>query len=152
VSRPLDAELQGYLDWLVSSHGREVRFVVLYGSRARNEARRGSDYDLLIGLRDESDERFLDRLLTFSNGDFPRVEAKAFTPSEIEGLWLHYGRTLIDALYEGIPLVDRGGWAELRQRFSGVMDQGILERRGRAWVWHRELEPVDSPRRLAPLS
>jgi len=144
----LDAELCGYLEWLNQHHGENVAFVVLYGSRARGDAKRHSDYDLLIGLRSESSTSFLDRLFEFSQFEYPRVEAKPFTPSEIEDLWMHYARTLLDAMYEGVVLLDSENWSVLRKRYDDAVQNGILERRGTMWVWHRELEPVGS-RRLA---
>lgn len=137
-----DPVLGGWLDWLVGTYGEGVAFAVLYGSRARGTARRHSDYDVLVGLSHESPARYLDRLEEFNHWDeFPQMEAKALTPSEIDSLWWHLGRTLLDPLYEGIVLLDRGPWAEMRERYERILATGALCRSGTAWEWHRELDP-----------
>jgi predicted nucleotidyltransferase len=127
-----------------------VDFVILYGSRARGTHKRHSDYDLLVGLRKPSPVRFIDRILDFMPTEFALAEPKVFTREELEDLWFHYARTLLDPLYEGIVLVDQGGWKEYQRRFAEVMDAGILRREGTAWVWISEREPMDSPRRQHP--
>lgn len=142
----VDEPLTAYLEWLLQTHGERIDFVVLYGSRARGSRKRCSDYDLLIGLNGPSARRFIDRVLDFMPAEHLLMEPKPFTPDELEDLWFHYGRTLLDPLYEGVVLVDRGGWSEYRRRFDEVVKRGILERQNGAWVWHKDREPSDSPR------
>src|SRR5437016_2960619 len=74
--RSPDEQLQGYLEWLDENYGDQVDFVILYGSRARGPGRRGSDFDLLIGLKGPSERRFLDRLYDFAPNGFPLMEPK----------------------------------------------------------------------------
>lgn len=139
-----DRQLEG--SCLRQTYANDVDFAVLYGSRARGRARKHSDYDLLIGLRDDSPVRLLDRLLEFSNPDFPLVEAIPLTPGELEDLWYRYGRTLLDAAVEGIPVHGAAAWAPWRARVEKAMREGILERQGTMWIWHRDREPEDSGR------
>jgi hypothetical protein len=82
----------------------------------------------------------------FDWGGPAHMECKPFTPEELERMWFHYSRTLLDALAEGVVLHDEGGWATMTARFGEAQSRGILERRGTAWEWHREREPADSPR------
>lgn len=129
-----------YLRWL-GNRPEPVDFVILYGSRARGDAKRHSDYDLLIGLGEESPKRYIDRLEEFVADGCGEVEAKPLTPSEVDNLWWHLGRTLLDPLYEGIVLRDQGPWGHWRTRFKKLMDSGILERDRGMWIWHRKLDP-----------
>lgn len=141
-----DPELDAYMDWLMREHGNEVDFVVLYGSRARGDCKAHSDYDLLIGLRGSSNTTYRERVIEFSRCDVHMMEAKPYTPEELAQEWFHYGRTLLDPLYEGVVVLDRGGWSAYQRRFAETMENGILEHDGPMWIWHREREPADSPR------
>jgi len=142
---PLDDELTAYLEWLSREHPGEVDFVVLYGSRARGTHRPHSDYDLLVGLSAESSLTFNERFYEFNPSVALMVEAKPFTPSELGKMWFKYKRMMLDPLYEGIVLLDNGAWKHYQEAFKSVMERGILEREGTAWIWHKEREPADSP-------
>jgi len=70
-----DPIVQGYLEWLATAHPGKVSFVVLYGSRARGHARKKSDYDVLAGLCEDDELRFIDRLGEYNEWDYCRSEA-----------------------------------------------------------------------------
>lgn len=54
--------LQGLVDHLNNLYPGQIRLVQLFGSRARGNARRDSDYDVLVVIRDRS---LVDRLLIY---------------------------------------------------------------------------------------
>lgn len=114
----------------------EVDFAVLFGSATRGEARRGSDLDLLLGLRKDGSVRFMDRIDRFT-GWCPAVEAFPYYPSELRLMESQLHMTLLEAADHGLALFDRGSWAEIRQRLRGLMDGGRVVRRHRGW-WVRD--------------
>ena len=82
--RRVQAELERILARL-KEHPNVLR-VILFGSLARGECRRGSDLDLVIVQR--TDKRFLDRLDEFYRLLAPTVETDilVYTPSEWDEL------------------------------------------------------------------
>lgn len=140
-----DEQLQRWTRRILAERGDKIDFIVLYGSRARGTHRPYSDYDILVGLAGPSEQRFRDRTEAFEDSDL-YIEAKIFSPEELDRLWFQYARTLIDALAEGHPLFDRGGWARRQSAYRATLEAGVLEREGRNWIWHKDREPSDSPR------
>ena len=49
--RPEIDRLWRFLERLLATRSEDVEFVVLFGSMARGNWSRGSDYDVLVGLR-----------------------------------------------------------------------------------------------------
>jgi uncharacterized protein len=63
VRLPKDPVLSRFRSAVDEAYGPRVERVILYGSRARGEARSGSDYDIAVFLRDLSDRaQEMDRL------------------------------------------------------------------------------------------
>ena len=59
--RPEAEKFAAFLDALLAQRSAELEFIVLFGSMARGDWSRGSDYDVLIGLCGEDGKRLLDR-------------------------------------------------------------------------------------------
>lgn len=76
------------------------RRVILFGSRARNEADEASDVDLIVVY--ETPKRFLDRLEElYRLWDLPMaVDILAYTPREFEDMRLH-SDLVADAVQHG---------------------------------------------------
>lgn len=140
-----DRRLTDWLKWVATRFPGEIAFIVLYGSRARGDFKPHSDYDLLIGLSGETPRDARD----FMTMEYPGMEPKPFTPAQIEQLWFHYHRMLLDPLYEGVVLRDDGTFAAHQARFEETRQRGIIERQGRSWLWHQDREPAESPRHEA---
>lgn len=116
-------------------------FVVLFGSMARGDWSRGSDYDLIVGLAADGQRRFLDRLGDFGDLGDGLVEPLPYYPREVERMFRTMNGLLLDALRDGIPLLDRRGtWASYRARLDRMLQAGLLERREHGWRWTREAE------------
>ncbi|MFQ5827570.1 MAG: nucleotidyltransferase domain-containing protein [Candidatus Methylomirabilia bacterium] len=64
--------MERFLRHLLDRRGEELEFVVLFGSMARGDWSRGSDYDIFVGLRGEDEKRLIDRMFEFS----PLVETE----------------------------------------------------------------------------
>ena len=127
---PWDSEagqLDRYLEHLTGRHGADVEFVVLYGSRARGDHMPGSDFDLMIGVRRAAEGSFIDRLRAFVDLDCPLVEPLVYTLEEVQQMFRSGHMTLLESLKDGKPLLDRGCWGALLERFRQI------ERGG--WVW-----------------
>ena len=129
VSRALESFVRSVLD----EHGDEVLSIVLFGSRARGDFTCYSDADVLVVLA-ESGRRLIDRLSDFaaycSDG---LVEPIVYTREEIEAMFEARNPFLLDVLHEGLPLFDRGLWAELRARFDRLVEEKLVERCGPGW-------------------
>lgn len=126
----------------MAARAADVEFVVLFGSMARGDWSRGSDYDVLIGLARDEEARWIDRLvpLTRMAGATP-VEALAYTLDEIENMFRHFNLIVLAALRDGLVLFDRGGWKIYQQRFEQLKTRGLLIQEGRqGWSWTEEAE------------
>lgn len=109
--------------------------MALFGSRARGDAFEDSDYDLLIGLRAEDGLRFTDRVAVFMDTENGKVQAFPYPLSELTLMEEDSNALLLEALSVGIPLFDRGTWAEMKTRF----DRRVAERRLQRHTWGWEL-------------
>lgn len=129
---PLRERLRRYMEGLMGDRSEEVEFIVLFGSAARGEARPGSDLDLLIGLRSDGREPFLERLRAFSDYA-PGVDAFAYYPGELREMFRQLHPTLLEASDHGKVLWDRGTWGELKGVITRWVQCGKLAKRPRGW-------------------
>lgn len=114
-----------------------MEFAVLFGSRARGDARESSDYDLLVGLRADDGLRLTDRIGIYQDMETGWVQVFPYGPSEVAALEEQGNGLLLEALADGLVLIDRGGWAALRVRFEGRIAAG----RWRRFPWGWEIGP-----------
>jgi len=126
--------LERYLRDLLSRRGEEIEFVVLFGSMARGDWSLGSDYDLLIGLREDDGKRFIERLEDFSprEGNM-NIEVFPYSRSEWQQMFADFHLLLLEALAYGIVLRDRGAFAEMRKTFQGWLKSGKVRPWGHGW-------------------
>lgn len=100
---------------------RNVRFAMLFGSRARGDERPDSDLDLLVELDDES--------LAARMGLIDRLEAATWL--EVQLVTLDTARRapvlLADAIEDGRVLVDRvGRWVELLDGYPAISEAAVV--------------------------
>jgi uncharacterized protein len=123
--------------------GERLVAVVLFGSRARGDARVDSDWDLLVlaeGLPDNPFDRqlFLGRLLP---SDIPAaITVVAKTPNEFEA---YLPSLYLDIALDGQVLHDPTGYAADRlATLRGLIKEAGLHREsteaGDMWQWERE--------------
>jgi predicted nucleotidyltransferase len=131
--RPDIDRLRHYVETALAQRGEEIEFIVLYGSMARGNWSRGSDFDLLIGLRGEDGQRFLDRVYEFEQIAPGPIEPFVYSRNEWERMWQQFHLTFLEAADYGIPLFDRGAWARIRQEFQRYLAAAVVERRPGGW-------------------
>lgn len=140
--RPDIERLRCYVEKALAERGDDIEFIVLYGSMARGNWSRGSDFDLLIGLRIEDGMRFLDRVFLYEQIAPGPIEPFVYSRSEWEKMWRDLHLTYLEAADHGIPHFDRGAWARVREEFARYLSSGVVERRPGGWQRY--------PERLAP--
>lgn len=125
--RPKITEIEAYIDDLLATRGAELEFIVLFGSMARGDWSHGSDYDILIGLREDDDKRFIDRALDFSAPRDVNVEIFAYSRPEWERMFESFHPLLLETLEHGIVLWDEGAYAEMQATFRRLRESGQLK-------------------------
>jgi len=124
--------------------GDDLLAVVLFGSRARGEAREGSDWDFLVVARDLP-ERTLERAFRLKKMLPPlhRGEASllARTPEEFMS---SLPDLYLDIALDGVVLHDKDGYMAERLRFlrTLIRRNGLRrEKEGRDLIWRWEQPP-----------
>jgi predicted nucleotidyltransferase len=136
--RPDIERFRQYIETVLAERGEEIEFMVLYGSMARGNWSRGSDFDLLIGLRGEDGKRFLDRIYEYERIAAGPVEPFVYSKHEWQAMWQGFHLTLLEAADYGICLFDRGAWAQIRREFAHHLQTAIIERRPGGWQRYPE--------------
>lgn len=120
--------------------GDDLVALILFGSRARGEARPDSDYDVFLLARNLP-ERPLERLLFVRRAIAAKFEEKiaitARTPEEFER---GFPSLYLDLGLDGVVLYDTGGYVSRKlQRIQAIIRQAGLERKKLehelSWEW-----------------
>jgi predicted nucleotidyltransferase len=141
--RPDIERFRHYIEAVLAQRSEEIEFIVLYGSMARGNWSRGSDFDLLIGLRGEDGKRFLDRISEYDRIAPGPIEPFVYSEHEWQSMWQDFHLTFLEAADYGIPLFDRGAWAQIRGDFARYLRTAVIERRPGGW--QRYPERLQSP-------
>jgi predicted nucleotidyltransferase len=141
--RPDIERLRRYVEAALDQRGEEVEFVVLFGSMARGNWSIGSDFDLLIGLRIDDGQRFLDRVYEYEQIAPGPIEPFVYSRSEWARMWQDLHLTFLEAADYGIPIFDRGAWAGIRDDFVRYLAARVIERRPGGWQRYPERFAVD---------
>jgi predicted nucleotidyltransferase len=131
--RPEVEKLEEFLRRLLERQGEEPEFVVLFGSMARGHWSLGSDYDILIGVRDDDGKRLIDRMAEFSPLVEGNIEVFPYSRSEWRRMFEGFHSLLLEALEHGVVLWDRGAFAEMRGVFRGWRESGLVAPWGVGW-------------------
>lgn len=128
-------ELGGLVDGLLGAFGPRLRTVVLFGSRARGDARPASDYDILLvieGLPEEPVRRL--REVRTSIASIPaKINTVAKTPQEVAQ---NVTPLLLDICMDGECLYGSDYFAPYRDRAMAVLrDSGLKRRRAGRETW-----------------
>lgn len=133
LDRPDAEQLERFLQRLLKARGEEVEFVVLFGSTAKGEWSRGSDYDVLIGLRGEDGKRLLDRMAELSDLVEGSIEVFPYSRSEWQRMFEELHLLMLEVLEYGLVLFDRGAFAEMRKEFQRWREDGTVVPSGCGW-------------------
>ena len=124
-------------DYLKRLQGHNVRSIILFGSVARGEAREDSDVDLLViasGLPDIK-KRYDDLLPARKPA---RIDDIWMTPEELEEMVDAKTGFLMDALMEGVVLLDDGTVKEARKRLKESLKRLRARRLKHGWFIPRD--------------
>ncbi len=113
-------------DDMISRINKEISLnaAILFGSRARGDARKTSDYDIiLIG---DFQERFIDRGKIISHLlPSMAIDIFCYTPSEFEMMFSSFNLTAIDGIGEGIVLFGQKFLSSYQERFEEFIQKGM---------------------------
>jgi len=130
-AKPVVEYLVGLSDFV------EIKGVLLYGSVARGKAvYRKSDVDLIV-VSDDFDKPYgeiVSMRRRFRGGLPGIVEALWVSPRELESMFRGFTGFVLDAIHEGIVLLDDGGFIQqLRRRLAKALMEGRVERHKGFW-------------------
>ena len=129
---PRSTSLEKYLNELFKEKGNSIVSIILFGSMARGDYTKYSDYDLLIII--SSDKlNFKDRLLEFSKFSDGWVEPLVYTEEEAAQMFRDFNVLILDALKDGIVIYDRGFWDKLKESFNALLRKGVIAPKACGW-------------------
>ena len=128
----ISPEIERFVKRIVDYFNGDVT-VILFGSRARGDYNRASDYDLIVISRKLSGN-FLARTkpLYKLNEEFLPVDVLAYTPAEFLKALENLSPSALDAMREGIVLYDNGFYEVARRHFEELKRRGM--RKEKYWV------------------
>ena len=100
---------------------------------ARGDYSYSSDVDLLIIVSEES-KRIDERIYEYSEYSNGWVEPLVYTEEEIIKMFNDFNPLILNALKNGVALVDDGFWSELKKKFIEMENEKKLNRRGNSWI------------------
>ena len=131
--RPEIDRLCAFLERLLEARSEDVEFVVLFGSMARGNWSRGSDYDVLVGLRAEDGRRLTDRIGDFESLVDGNIQVFPYDRPSWERMFRSFHPLLLEALDHGVILFDRGRFAAMREAFAEWRAAGVVRRSAFGW-------------------
>lgn len=132
-NRPRFEAFRRTIERIVAERGGEMAFVVLFGSMAKGTWLPCSDYDLLIGLKEDDGKRFIDRIGEFQRRLHTDADVFPYSRSEWQKMFRDWHLLLLEALDSGIVLVDDGSFVQMRAQFEGWLREGVMRRTPRGW-------------------
>ena len=131
--RPEIDRLRDFLERLLGARPEDLEFVVLFGSMARGNWSRGSDYDVLVGLRAEDGRRLTDRMGDFESLVDGNIQVFPYDRPGWEQMFRSFHPLLLEALDHGVILFDRGRFATMRDVFRGWRAAGVVTPVSSGW-------------------
>jgi len=129
-------ELERFVKRLVDYFRGDVT-IILFGSRARGDFNRVSDYDIIVvSRRLKGNPLQRTRPLYELNEEFLDVDMLAYTPSEFLRAMENLSPSVLDAMKEGVVLHDNGFYKTAKRRFEELKRKGL--KKERYWVLRRQ--------------
>jgi hypothetical protein len=122
-----------FVNAVLAKRSATLAFIVLFGSMARGDWSRGSDYDVLIGLCGDDNKRLLDRMAEFTPAVRIALDVFPYSRSEWQHMFTDRHPLLLEALDDGIVLWDQGAFATMRATFHQWRQQGQVQRWQCGW-------------------
>lgn len=119
--------------------GTELASIVLYGSYAEGKESKYSDIDILVVVKQHFEDRrarrdceiALRKMLYRSVG---QVSPRIIGTDIISTTLRNFNPLLLNILKHGIPLLDDGTFATVKEEFQRMVDAKIIEPREDYWV------------------
>jgi len=124
---------------LNSFFGTELASIVLYGSYAKGKESKYSDIDILVVVKQRSGDRrarrdcevALRKILYRSVGQVsPRIIGTDIISTTLK----NFNPLLLNILKHGIPLLDDGTFATVKEEFQRMLEARIIEPKEDYWV------------------
>jgi predicted nucleotidyltransferase len=122
-----------FVNAVLAQRSAALEFIVLFGSMARGDWSRGSDYDVLIGLCEDDNKRLLDRMAEFASAVRIALDVFPYSRSEWQRMFADRHPLLLEALEDGVVLWDQGAFATMRATFRQWRQQGQVQRWRCGW-------------------
>ncbi|NJF25984.1 nucleotidyltransferase domain-containing protein [Thermococcus sp. Bubb.Bath] len=121
----MSPEIERFVGRIVDYFNGDVT-IILFGSRARGDYNRASDYDLIV-ISGKLSGNFLTRTkpLYELNEELLDVDILAYTPSEFLKALENLSPSALDAMKEGIVLHDNGFYRTARRKFEELKKKGL---------------------------
>jgi len=116
-----------FVNAVLAQRSAELAFIVLFGSMARGDWSRGSDYDVLIGLCGDDNKRLLDRMAEFTPAVRIALDVFPYSQSEWHHMFTDRHPLLLEALEDGVVLWDQGAFATMRATFHQWRQEGQVQ-------------------------
>ena len=128
----MKSELEQFVERIVR-HFRGDVTIILFGSRAKGDFNRASDYDLIvISKKLNGDPLRKTKVLYQLNEEFLNVDILAYTPSEFIKALENLSPSALDAMENGIVLHDNGFYRIAKRKFEELKRRGL--KKERYWV------------------
>lgn len=144
--RPEIDTLRRFLKNVLNQRRGELEFVVLFGSMARGDWSRGSDYDVFIGLRIDDQKRLLDRMGDYDALIDGNIEVFPYGQSEWKRMFEDRSAFFLEALHHGVVLFDRGAFADMRALFQRWVEADLVKRSSHGWQIRWDVSPEQTER------
>ena len=125
--------LKGFVDSILEQRGDRILSIILFGSMAKGNYTKYSDYDVLIIVSHE-ELCFKDRLYEYSMPSDGWVEPVVYTRDEAESMLENLHPLLLDSIRDGIVICDKGLWKSLKARFDEFLKKGTIAPKEGGWI------------------
>jgi len=130
------------IERLLDVFGSRLKTVVLFGSRARKQAKEDSDHDIVLVIKNLSNKPLeRQKQIRTAIWDVPlRINTIAKTPEEIEK---NLTPMILEVCVDGICLYGKGYFEPYRKKaLDALKRSGLIRKRiGREWYWHFDRIP-----------
>ncbi len=125
--------LRAFVKRLMREHGNEIAFIVVFGSASKGKWTVHSDIDVFVGFKQDDGLRLIDRIGQFAELAQGNLEVFPYARSQWQRMFGTFNPILLDALEDGIILVDNGEFVAMRETFRRWRNQGLILRTNSGW-------------------